>query len=767
MKGQEIKEKSLLYNMRTSLKVFAEHIILVLVGMVATRIDFLSDLNPLGVLLAAAVPTVYTLSAGLGAFFGYLFITANAMPFRYVAALFAVVSIKLLTKDIKSLSRSPAFSAVAVLLSQTICNLVVVFGGGAEGLILILEGVLAAGLTYFVGRVFYINLTGTIGLNSEELACVVITIDLILMALMPINIFGFSIGRMLTISLILAAARFGSVSGGTVAGCSVGFAIAITQGDARLVCMYAVGGMISGLFSTAGRIFGILGFIVPQFICLGMFGQDFATIIIILETLLGLALFLFMPKSLCVTLASFFAPPVRLEGLEGMRKSLVMRLRLASGALCDVSGTIEEVAKRLKKINIPDISDIFSLCEKDACVGCSFRVNCWETDKRRTYEALGNLCAGIRKGDSSLENAHEEFYKKCLRRERIEDSLKKHYTEYLLRLSAEERIENVRGVVSDQFDGISDMLLDLAFEFDTARHYDIDTAHQIVSALREINLLTTDCNCSVDKYGRMTVEAKIHNVDENRISRKQILESVERATERVFLPPTLRQIEDIIYLVLTEKPKFYLDIGLSQISAGSKDICGDSGDYFGDGQGKFYMLLSDGMGTGGRAAVDGAMTTGLMKRLIKAGFGMECSLRIVNSALLYKSSEESLSTVDVAAFDLHSGKLELYKAGAAPTFVRKSGKVGRAQSNSLPVGILRDVGFDRSTLTLKKDDIIVIISDGAAGENTDWITKELETTEEDNPQRLADSLAESALRRSDKKHPDDITVMVGFIQKRF
>ena len=82
------------------------------------------------------------------------------------------------------------------------------------------------------------------------------------------------------------------------------------------------------------------------------------------------------------------------------------------------------------------------------------------------------------------------------------------------------------------------------------------------------------------------------------------------------------------------------------------------------------------MGTGGRAAVDGAMASGLMARLLKAGFGYNCSLKILNSSMLFKSTDESLATVDVACIDLLSGRTELLKAGAAPTVMLRGGKCG-------------------------------------------------------------------------------------------
>lgn len=55
------------------------------------------------------------------------------------------------------------------------------------------------------------------------------------------------------------------------------------------------------------------------------------------------------------------------------------------------------------------------------------------------------------------------------------------------------------------------------------------------------------------------------------------------------------------------------------------------------------------MGSGTAAAVDSNMTVSLIVKLIEAGVDYTAALKIVNSALLVKSGEESLSTVDIAA----------------------------------------------------------------------------------------------------------------------
>ena len=177
------------------------------------------------------------------------------------------------------------------------------------------------------------------------------------------------------------------------------------------------------------------------------------------------------------------------------------------------------------------------------------------------------------------------------------------------------------------------------------------------------------------------------------------------------------------------------------------------------------MVLSDGMGSGGRAAVDGAMASGLMMRLIKAGFSYDSSLSILNSAMLFKSTDESLATVDVAAVDLFSGKLDMLKAGAAPTIVRKSGRCSVAKSTSLPAGILREIGFDKASLKLKKGDILLMMSDGVCSEGSDWICKELDNFKDGSAQSLAENIAYGAKRRRTDNHADDITVVALIIDK--
>ena len=92
-------------------------------------------------------------------------------------------------------------------------------------------------------------------------------------------------------------------------------------------------------------------------------------------------------------------------------------------------------------------------------------------------------------------------------------------------------------------------------------------------------------------------------------------------------------------------------------------MCGDAYQSFTDRRSVAHIILSDGMGSGTAAAVDSNMTVSLLQKLIDAGVGYQAALKIVNSALLVKSGEESLSTIDITAVNLYTGQAWFYKAG--------------------------------------------------------------------------------------------------------
>ena len=157
------------------------------------------------------------------------------------------------------------------------------------------------------------------------------------------------------------------------------------------------------------------------------------------------------------------------------------------------------------------------------------------------------------------------------------------------------------------------------------------------------------------------------------------------------------------------------------------------------------------------------MASSIIAKLIKAGLGFDCALKVVNSALMVKSGDESLATLDVLSFDMFTGGIELMKAGAPMTFIRKGGKVFSIESPSLPVGILPNVEFSYSTEALLPGDIVVMLSDGAVATGEDWIANIIRNWNKSS-QELANLITDEATARRSDGHDDDITVLTMIVQ---
>ena len=148
-----------------------------------------------------------------------------------------------------------------------------------------------------------------------------------------------------------------------------------------------------------------------------------------------------------------------------------------------------------------------------------------------------------------------------------------------------------------------------------------------------------------------------------------------------------------------------------------------------------------------------------MSKLIKAGLGYDCALSVVNSALMVKSGDESLATLDVLSFDLFTGDAELLKAGAPLTFIKKDGRVLKFSSTSLPAGILTEIKFSHERANLSPGDAIVMVSDGAVATGDNWIEDIVKDWEDEEAQALAKKIVDEARSRRTDGYDDDITVI--------
>lgn len=220
--------------------------------------------------------------------------------------------------------------------------------------------------------------------------------------------------------------------------------------------------------------------------------------------------------------------------------------------------------------------------------------------------------------------------------------------------------------------------------------------------------------------------------------------------------------------VLIPKERFGIKVGVSGYAkernvSGDSYMCGDLKD------GDYMIALSDGMGKGESASRESALTITSLYNLMKAGFDVELALRTINSLLLFKSTEEIFSTVDLGLFSKVTGKIKFFKIGAAATFIKRGDKVEMIKVSALPMGIVDSIRISHIEIQTRRGDEIIIVSDGITeADRTDgqmeWIKETIGQIRSKDPQTMSDLIINKAVERYGLKEKDDMTVITAVIQ---
>ena len=326
-----------------------------------------------------------------------------------------------------------------------------------------------------------------------------------------------------------------------------------------------------------------------------------------------------------------------------------------------------------------------------------------------------------------------------------------------------EKTNQIRMVASDEFFSISGMLDDLAAEFDEAEMFDSNASAKIRRLLGDYDIYPSNISVIEDKFSRVRVEI-LTDSDTVGLTNPDLRRDIGKICSRYFENGQITRFKDEAMLSFTERPLYRLMVGFAQHSAEGK-MCGDTVKVINDNKGHSILIISDGMGRGSRAALDGAMGAGLLSRLLNAGFGFDSALKVVNSALLVKSNDESLATLDIANIDLFTGKCEMLKAGAAASYIIKENRLEKCELTSMPAGILRGIEFARRTAVLSPGSCIAMMSDGITDLGEDWVRSTLEECSSSDAQKCADNMLNKALAETQSKKRDDMTVIFARLER--
>ncbi len=735
-------------------------------GLFSAMLTLPGGMRPLGMGLAAALPGSCSLSAIAGAVVGYSISGVFADNLSCLSVLACILGGKLLTDGIPRLRSSPIFlSIMAAVFTGTIaairCTLLTASTG--EWIFSAAEAMLTGGVTYFAFFASRFLLSGRKIRDASwiQRASLLLTALSLLIGMTRTELFVFNPGRIIAcIAILLAGERRNAASAAeTGIGCTAALTIALPE-NMLIGGVYTACGYWAGLFAGLGRLRQTLIFAVTAFATVLVAGMNEQTLKAIFDLLAGCAIFILLPDKLRAKVPAIpRGRPIAFADAGRM----AARLRFSAGTLVDLEKTIEAVSEKLYRTGICSIESVYSGAADKVCKSCGLRLFCWDTAASQTNDALTKLTPLLKaKGKITSDDLPAYFTDRCPKMADLTLAVNSLYAQLISKEAARRKVAQAKQVAAEQFEGISDMLAEFSGELKEIASIDTELSERVSAMLREMGEEPEEVYCILDRYDRMRIE--IYTEKALRPETHFLCEELGNLTQRPLDGPSTVTAEDVTRTVFYEQARLRPEYGYAQYCAGEGRISGDCCDTFSDGRGFFHMILSDGMGTGGRAAVDSIMTVSFVLRLIKAGFGFDAALKLINSALLVRTGEETLATLDIGCIDLYTGKMEFLKAGAVSSFICREGKVAEISGSSLPAGILQGIRYERRTVRLREGDIIVMMSDGALSIASDWIREELALVADQPAQKIADRLANLALRNTHGRG-DDITVMAARVMR--
>ena len=153
---------------------------MMIIGFLSSRAMIFFSLLPFGIAFTAAVPKNFLAMSAFGSFLGYFIPVSDMSAFRYLAALFAVVSIKALLFAVTKYAKISVVCSVIAFATTLLTGAVATSGQAKEVINCLLESAFAFGGTYFISKTFKLIGNDKNGLSGKELTCLLLTVTIVL-----------------------------------------------------------------------------------------------------------------------------------------------------------------------------------------------------------------------------------------------------------------------------------------------------------------------------------------------------------------------------------------------------------------------------------------------------------------------------------------------------------------------------------------------------------------------------------------------------------
>lgn len=752
-------------------RVDGRALVLIVVSFLLGRVTVLERLYPFGIAFLGAYlifkkPNRVVLAGVIAGEFSAL----GLGGFSYYLGAFFIYVYFSKYKDNKRYSLIVSSMIVAIIfLAARLIGINVLQTVSIYDIILVgFEGVLVFTMTYVFSFSFPLEEFGSKEVSNEKMVCSFITLALVLSGLNNISILGASIKNIISIFLVLSLAYNQGIYMGATTGILLGMVAYISNIEMPFViAILGVGGMLSGLFKELGKSGSIIGFILGNGMISYYINGMGASFLTYEELLVSSIIFLALYNKIQIKVESLFKPNNKIRNNFENRK-----FELASKRLTNMSELLESMANTfrntLKEEDVFSSSQIYTIIDDvnvTKCRGCENYNKCWENSYYTTYYSLFTTIGILESNIEDKEALIKQVLEECNEIDELTLIINNIYLKYKEKEILRNNIKDQRLFLIDQLEGLGKVVDNINIDIyknatfneeledllkKEIKNKRIDIRELVVAQLTQTQTeiyLEFDSNNTMDKMERVT------KIVSNALGYP------------VAADYTLGLLEDTNKFKLVRTNRFSALTKIAEQPNSENNISGDNF-TFGEIENVSFSGISDGMGTGNRANLESKVAIEVLEKMMEINVDKEVAIKTINNLLRTKANDEMFTTLDLSFIDLYKGKLQVIKSGASPTFIKRRDEVITIDSQSLPIGILKDVDFNMYDESIEDGDLIIMMSDGVLECNKEnkspeeWMKKVILGLKAQSPQAIADEILDVTKLSCSNLINDDMTVMV-------
>lgn len=673
----------------------------------------------------------------------------------------------------------------------------------------LLSGIMLGITTLIFYKIFANSITLIIDFGTkraftiEEVIGTSLLLAITVTAFDAIDILGFSIKNILSILIVLVLGWKNGMLVGATGGITIGAVLGIITGtEPVMIAAYAISGLIAGLLNRFGRIGVIVGFTIGNVVLAYVANGYMADLIVFQEILIASLGLLAIPKNIEINIEDLVGstkllPEVTPRDLEE-NKDTIYKLNSMSETIYDMAESYGEAAatilsdKELKaqeksnmdmfveelKKNLEELEDnmlyeeMYYPTEKLITDIFNYLLDnevITEKEFVKILEKNNNYIVGF---DNTKFQANEDIYK-------IVKAINYSYRVSKINFIWKKKMDESKKNVSEQLKGVSQAILKMAQDIDKEEDKFIDTKKEMLKLLEQKDIVVKDIEIKEKSSGRYIVQVYT-DVCENPDGTECDIKKIGRIISKVLGQKMtiqdqecgLRLNRSMCKFTYISDDNYNIQIGMAKSTKSGSPVSGDSALHTKLQDGKYLLVLSDGMGSGPEAMKSSKIAVKMLERLLAAGFEKDVSLKLINSTLSANTEEDMYATLDIEILDLYNGNMEFIKNSACPTYIKRGRDVQLLKSMTLPTGILNDVDLVVYDFDLQDGDIIVMCTDGVIDSNKEYLNKELwlkyllEDVQVNDAQKIADIIIGEAIDNDFGNQKDDMSVIVAKVSKK-